>query len=180
MYDGLIFPFEAEAVTDQQTLTLIQYLASVSKFSALLDLVKDSLEEKGFLLSLKGSELDCSSQHLSRKGAAILSKCKRLASLICSCNDSLKQSQLLVTYSLHNYFMQLFCPYFIADLESNYKDHVHRFQLCRQQCINLSMADLHIPSIFRCNVCYKSGTFIVVYKSCFNVQSDIFRLFESS
>lgn len=170
----MIFPFEAEAVTDQQTLIVIQYLASVSKFSALLDLVKDSLEEKGFLLSLKGSGLDCSYQHLSAKGAAILAKCKRLASLICSCSETLKQSQLLVTYSLHNYFMQLVCPYVIADMESNYKDRVTRFQLCRQQCINLSMEDLHIPSVFRCNVYHPSETHLLVYKGCFYVQSGVF------
>lgn len=132
-------------------------------FSSLLDLVKDSLEEKGFLLSLRGSELDCSSRRLSTKGSAILAKCKRLASLICSCNSSLKQSQLVVTYALHNYFMQLICPYLVPDLETSYRDRVKRFQLCRQQCVNLSMIDLHVPSIFRCNVSLESCNYGLVY-----------------
>ena len=153
-HDGVIFPSIPEFLSDEQTLLLMQFVSTQFHLTPLLDWLKDTAEEKEYTCSLSNPHRLTYKyeQRIQMKGSALLQKCKRLTSSICSSTSVLQNLSTTLLYSLHNYLMQLMAPYVVPDLLINTQDQVSLFQECRQQCSNVSLEDLHVPTLFRCNV----------------------------
>ena len=132
----------------------MQFVSTQYHISPLLDWLKDTAEEKEYTCSLSSEHRLTYKyeQRIQMKGGALLRKCKQLTSSLCSSVPALRDQSALLLYSLHNYLMQLMAPYVVPDLLVNSQRQVSLFQECRRQCSNVSLEDLRVPTLFRCNV----------------------------
>lgn len=135
-------------------LLFLQFVSTQFHITPLLDWLKDTAEEKEYACSLSSTHRLTYKyeQRIQMKGGAVLRKCKHLTSSICRSTPVLQNQSTTLLYSLHNYLMQLMAPYVVPDLLVNLQDQISLFQECKQQCSNVSLEDLHVPTLFRCNV----------------------------
>ncbi|KAK8804351.1 hypothetical protein WA588_004566, partial [Blastocystis sp. NMH] len=152
-YDGGIFPPIPDFISDEQTLLFLQFVSTQFHITPLLDWLKDTAEEKEYACSLSSTHRLTYKyeQRIQMKGGAVLRKCKHLTSSICRSTPVLQNQSTTLLYSLHNYLMQLMAPYVVPDLLVNLQNQISLFQECKQQCSNVSLEDLHVPTLFRCN-----------------------------
>ena len=126
---------------------------STAKSEARLDVVSPQVENDSHSTpkySQKHFE-----QGLRMRGRELVSLCKKMASAICDLNSDLKYQQKIIFYSLHHFSFQLISNRVTKNVIHYCNSSITQFKNAISKMKRLSMEDVGIPPLFRCN--YRSA-----------------------